>query len=357
MRIVILAEWLANLGGCEHFTATLCAALARAGHQVVLAVATGEVHPRWRAEAGGEIVVFAEAGGEPADRLAELVARHRAQLVHAVPYEATAFAYVTRPDAVPVVGTEPSDGGDRCYWWYVDEVLRRHQPRFRALHVFSARAERHAREFYGYAGPIARIAPTCRFDAGVPLWDRAQPSGRCAFLGRLAVEKGLTFAFDAFSGVLAAEWPDLRLDVWGGGPLEPVLRELSAAAGLRRTVDFRGPFAHAFAVPLEEYDFVLIPSYFEGLPYVFLECMWRGVPVVMTTHSGAPDLEGIDGLCRFVTPGDHASLAAAVRSLYDGFGGLRADACARRALVARHCDPEHGARQFVDLYRQALESA
>lgn len=377
MRVLLFTEWLEGLGGCEHFAVALADALRDRDVEVLVAVARGPIHARWsralESTSGSKVEVLdvpRSAGGDAAaEALARLVDRLRPDLIHAIPYEKTTFAYVRRADAIPVVGTEPSDGGERCYWWYAGDVLRRTQSLFRGLHVFSSRAARNVRRVYGYQGPVARIPPICRFDIAEPLWRRRRPANAAASLGRLAVEKGLGFAIDTIAaqsmsaraaGSASARgddghWPRLRLEIWGDGPLGETLRTQAVACGLGERVLLRGGFTSFFEVPLDGIDFVLLPSYFEGLPFVLLESLWRGLPVVVTDRSGAPDLLADDGtLFELVTPGDQASLVAAVDRIYNRYRHLADDASRRRELVARHCDPGRCAAAFIELYQEAL---
>ncbi|MEQ9207271.1 MAG: glycosyltransferase family 4 protein [Phycisphaerales bacterium] len=355
MRIIMLAEWLSDLGGCEHFVASLAGALSGFGHDIVVALATGEPHARWRSIAKVPIVSLAHSHDSPVDALAALTREYRADLIHAIPYERTAFDYAMRPDAIPVIGTEPSDGGDLCYWWYCGDHLHNRINSFDALHVFSSRAEQNLKMTYRYRGHIELIPPVCEFPEALPLWNRHEPSYRVAYLGRLAPEKGLGFALDVLADCKSRLPDRLQLDIWGDGRMAPLLRQMATAAGAGTNVRFRGGFNDAFEVPFDDYDCVIIPSYFEGLPFVFLESMWRGIPVAMTRHSGAPDLEGVSDLCQWVTPSDHESFIDAMLSLYSNYATLHQSAGARRDVVARHCHPSVVASLYINLYRTTVQ--
>jgi len=115
--------------------------------------------------------------------------------------------------------------------------------------------------------------------------------------------------------LLSPAFPELRLEIYGGGPEAGRLR--SAAAGLDR-VRFHGVFDHA-AMPgvLAEGGIVVNSSRIDNQPLFILEAFASGVPVVSTAAGGIPDLirEGENGL--LVPLDDPGALAEAVRRLLE----------------------------------------
>lgn len=78
-------------------------------------------------------------------------------------------------------------------------------------------------------------------------------------------------------------------------------------------VSFRGWIAEAEKVALyHAADLLLLPSYEEGLPYVIIEAMAAGLPII-STHVGAiPEVikEGTNGF--LINPGDYEALAGRI---------------------------------------------
>jgi glycosyltransferase involved in cell wall biosynthesis len=353
VRLLFLAEFLEQLGGCENLCASLAAAMAETGEEVMMAMAGRRIHPRWRA-ALGDIPCHTLDAGAPLRDLAALIASWRPDLIHAVPYERTAFALLEAGCGVPVVGTEPCDGALRCGWWYTGETLRTMLPRFDALHLLSRRARRNLREDYGWNGCGEVLPPPAALPDDLPLWSRTEPSLRLLLLGRMATEKGFETAI-ANLALLRAEAAPVSLELWGEGPLLEHLQRLATVAGVSAWARFRHGYSSFEEIPFQEYDALLMPSWFEGLPYVFLEALWSGLPPVVSALGGMRELPGVEELAWFFEPGRPASLIEALRALYSGYGVDPGAPARRRRLVREQCSPATVAPRYRAFYDGVLQ--
>jgi glycosyltransferase involved in cell wall biosynthesis len=135
-------------------------------------------------------------------------------------------------------------------------------------------------------------------------------------VGRMIDVKGHLFTLGAVEEVRRLR-PDV-LFLWvGGGPLEAVLRERVAEAGLEDSVCFAG---HRDDVPdlIVAADLFLLASMVEGLPLVVLEAMAAGRPVVATRVCGTSEVveDGVTGRLvesgRLDGSGDVVALANAI---------------------------------------------
>lgn len=350
MKVLLLAEWLHHVGGCETFLSAVCRGLLAAGIDASVFVAAAPVHERWRDELGPRCDVAA-AGTDPLDALRVHVRHLEPDLVHAIPMERTAFRFASLLDRPPLIGTEPSDGSDRCHWSHVyGPAMVEALPHFAGIHCFSSRAAENLQRCFGYAGQAVQLPPLCTFPTERPLWGRKEPSRRIVGWGRLSTEKGWSFLIESL-GVLRRRCGPLALDLWGGGPLMPMMEELIASCGEREHVRLRGAYSNLFELDLDGYDIAVVPSFFEGLPYAFLEAMWCGMPAIVTRISGSPDLVSDGPLCRFFEPGDQDQLASALRSYYDDFGANADHAISRREIVARQCTAAAVIPSLIELYR------
>jgi len=120
---------------------------------------------------------------------------------------------------------------------------------------------------------------------------------------------------------LLAAWSELRdrvpeavLALLGSGPLEGALREYAAGLRLGESLRFVTPRQDVGAAYADADVFVL-SSRWEGLPYVVLEAMDAGVPVVSTDVDGIPEAveDGVTGL--LVPPQDAGALAEAIAAV------------------------------------------
>ncbi len=113
---------------------------------------------------------------------------------------------------------------------------------------------------------------------------------RLLCVGRLVETKGFRYAIEAL-GVLKQEYPYLKMDIWGNGPLKESLKRLAAERGVSEMLRFREPVSHAEMPAIYgDYDFFLMPSLFEGLPVALMEAMASHLPIVAT------DIPGITGI-------------------------------------------------------------
>lgn len=117
---------------------------------------------------------------------------------------------------------------------------------------------------------------------------------------------------------------DLRLVIGGDGPERAAL-EAQAASTLGPRAVFLGQILGSTADVYAAADLFVLPSYQEGLPGVYFEAAFHGIPSVGTHVGGSPEavLDEKTGL--LVPPGDPAALATAI-------GRLRDDPDLRRRL-------------------------
>ncbi|HEY3320693.1 MAG TPA: glycosyltransferase family 4 protein [Planctomycetota bacterium] len=125
-------------------------------------------------------------------------------------------------------------------------------------------------------------------------------------VGRLAPQKGIGALVKAAANVLR-ERADAVFFVVGGGPLEGSVRRRMAELGVPesrfRLLGHREDADKLYAA----FDVVALSSLYEGLPYVLLEAMARGVPVVATDVLGSRDVvvEGETGFLARVKDSEH----------------------------------------------------
>jgi glycosyltransferase involved in cell wall biosynthesis len=167
--------------------------------------------------------------------------------------------------------------------------------------------------------------------------------------GRLDEQKGLDVLLTAMPKVVA-QVPTARLRIAGTGPLDRSLRSSAARLGLGGTVEFAG-----FLEDMEQFwssiGVFVLPSRWEGMPFVLLDAMARGVPVVVTDVPGSGEIvrDGVDGL---VVPRDDPTLLAGalVRVLQDQRLAERVGAAGRERVVG-HYTTRVMADAYAALYR------
>lgn len=192
---------------------------------------------------------------------------------------------------------------------------------------------------HGMIGRHVSVVPN-----GVPaqlaLIDRPRPQGVWT-IGCMALfrpRKGLDVLIDAFAKLRADGYP-VRLRAVGRFESpeyeSQVLRQIHKL-GIADAIEWRG-FQKDVLAELSAMDLFILPSLFgEGLPFVLLEAMSAGVPVISTSVEGIPEAirDGQDGL--IVRPGDANDLARAIRQVVVGevdWHALRTSAYKRQSTT------------------------
>jgi glycosyltransferase involved in cell wall biosynthesis len=172
-------------------------------------------------------------------------------------------------------------------------------------------------------------------------------------LSNLRSEKGLPDLVRAVA-VVRDRWADVRLVIWGEGPLRRELEDLVRSLGLTPSVTLPGSTTTPETV-LRSVDIFVLPSLSEASSNGLMEAMATGLPVVATSVGGNPGLveDELTGL--LVPPGDASALAKAIIRLAED-----------RALAARlgdqartHAQLTFGMERMVArteaLYARALD--
>jgi glycosyltransferase involved in cell wall biosynthesis len=161
-------------------------------------------------------------------------------------------------------------------------------------------------------------------------------------VSRLHRQKGVVNFLRAAPAIQAA-FPELRFAVVGDGPEGKTLRREARGLGLEGRFLFLGERKDAASI-LALFDLFVLPSLWEGLPFVIVEAAALGRPIVATAVDGVPEMleDGRTGL--LVPPGDPAALAEAVIRLLRNGDEARRLGEAARALVP----PRFPLRRMID---------
>lgn len=120
---------------------------------------------------------------------------------------------------------------------------------------------------------------------------RPPPSGEiimAVFVGRLVEVKNIPVLLRAMR-TLRGKGAPVRLRIVGGGPLRQKYAELIADYGLEDAVELLGERSDV-AMQIALSDFMVLPSYHEGLSNVILEAMMVGRPVIASNVGGNAEL-------------------------------------------------------------------
>ncbi len=193
------------------------------------------------------------------------------------------------------------------------------------------------------AGPWSTEERVPRSELGV-----ANGSPLLVLVGLLNHAKGQDVAIEALT---RPGLEDAHLCLAGIGDWEAELQDLSRSRGVAERVRFLG-WREDVPALLGAADLVLVPSRWEGMPYIVLEAQARGVPVVGTRVDGVRELvqEGETGF--FADVDDPDDLARAIRAALALSPEERA---AVGAAGRAHVRDEHGLDRMVDRMIEVYE--
>ncbi|MDI6808893.1 MAG: glycosyltransferase family 4 protein [Candidatus Eisenbacteria bacterium] len=192
---------------------------------------------------------------------------------------------------------------------------------------------------------IRTIRQEIRIDEDSPL---------IAMIGELSPRKGHIYLLNSLVKVVK-EKPDVNLAVIGEGELFPFLMQTSKKFGIEKNVKFLGRRKDVRRL-IGAIDFLALPSLHEGIPYVVLETMANGKPVVATSLPGVAEVV-CDGRTGFlVQPRDVDGLSAAILKLVRDREKTRKMGELARLSITEKFSLQHSVTRTEELYLEILNS-
>lgn len=170
-------------------------------------------------------------------------------------------------------------------------------------------------------------------------------------VGLLEPAKGQRYLIEAL-GLLAKDFPDVRCLVVGDGRLRSKLEAQVKQTDYGSMIHFVGSRDRAVDL-IALLDVLVIPSLWEGLPYVLLEAMSLAKPVVASDVGGCGEVV-VDGETgRLVPAQDPQALASAIAALLDDEAEAERMGQRGRRRVLERFPLERMIRAHEEVYRQA----
>jgi glycosyltransferase involved in cell wall biosynthesis len=171
------------------------------------------------------------------------------------------------------------------------------------------------------------------------------------YLGMLRDLKGVDVFLEALK-LLSQSGRQTSAVVVGDGPDEARYRAFVTANGLQGSVRFHPPTPAREAFALGRA--IVVPSRAESMPYVVLEAIAAGLPLVATRVGGVPEIFGPYS-DQLVAAGDPFALADAMARTLDDPDGARRDAAARRSHIGGEFSLKEMAFRIETIYRDGIE--
>lgn len=186
-------------------------------------------------------------------------------------------------------------------------------------------------------------------------FERVEPRPDAAdflYLGMLRDLKGVDVFLSAIRRLHDSGAP-VTAAVVGDGPDEARYRAFVAETGLFDFVRFVPPMPARDAFSLARA--IVVPSRAESMPYVVLEAIAAGVPMVATSVGGIPEIFGPHA-AELVSPSDADALAAAMSTLLASPDAALNAAVSRRSHIAGEFSLDEMSKRVESVYRVGIEN-
>lgn len=293
-------------------------------------------------------------------RLRKLVEKLQPQIVHSHLYLSDILSRLAVPGSCRLISTLHNRDG----WWYQPTRVRSLGKTW--LDNVTGRL-RHVRfisvsdDVSSAAEGLLKVPPARnRVVANGICLDRVKtkdaglsPGRKIIQVARFYPQKNHHMALRAFRIVLGRE-PEARLVFVGDGPLREAIERDASDMGVGHAVEFLGA-RDDVADQLVAADVFWLTSSYEGLPVACIEAMASGLPTVVTSVGGLPELVKDRGTGCLVDPDDHEQLAMLTLELFSDPQFAASLGRNAREHVIRRYSIELTAERYVKVYRQLLE--
>ncbi len=181
----------------------------------------------------------------------------------------------------------------------------------------------------------------------------AQGAPVIAVVAQLIERKGHKVLFAALAPVLQRH-PDVRVLIFGQGPLAKELGRHVRALGLEHAVRFQG-YRQDMPRVMPCLDLIVHPAWMEGLGVALLEAAACGVPIIATRVGGIAEIvqDGVNGF--LIEPGDSGQLTQAIDRLLDQPETASAFGQAGRKLALEHFSVARMVERNYRVYESLLQ--
>jgi glycosyltransferase involved in cell wall biosynthesis len=175
-------------------------------------------------------------------------------------------------------------------------------------------------------------------------------------IGRLSSEKAHIDLLHAFHHLQNNDSKlNAKLLIVGDGPERERLEAAARSPGMAERVHFAGQISDVKPYYAAA-DLLVLPSHSEGSPYVLLEAMAAGLPIVATAVGGVPEMVKDEESALLVPPRDPQKMAAAIARVLKDAELARRLRLNAAALIATRYSPETYVRSLVEIYRRIISS-
>ena len=174
-------------------------------------------------------------------------------------------------------------------------------------------------------------------------------------IARLTEQKGHRYLLRALPRLLET-WPQLCCVFVGEGELLDALHRITIDLVVERACRFVG-VREDIADILAAADLFVLPSLSEGFPFVLLEALAMGLPVVASQVNGVPELIEDHKTGLLVPPRDSQALATAIREVLSDSTAASKMGAAGRAVVQERFTVDRMVANTTAIFDAAMQDA
>jgi glycosyltransferase involved in cell wall biosynthesis len=174
-------------------------------------------------------------------------------------------------------------------------------------------------------------------------------------IARLTEAKGHRYLLEALPGLIQA-WPQLCCVCVGEGELRDQLHRLAIELNVERSCRFVGTREDIVDI-LAAADVVVLPSLSEGFPFVLLEALAMGRPVVASRVNGVPELIEDHKTGLLVPSRDSQALARAIREMLNDPTAASKMGAKGRTVVRERFTVDQMVANTTAIFDAAMEDA
>jgi glycosyltransferase involved in cell wall biosynthesis len=183
-------------------------------------------------------------------------------------------------------------------------------------------------------------------------YDRVEPAAHARdllYMGMMRDLKGADVLIRAIARIRDKTGRAPTAYMLGNGPDRDTYRRLVDELHLSQAIAFHDPLPTRQGLAMGR--LMVVPSRAESMPYIVLESVAAGLPLIATRVGGIPEILGEDGL---VPPSDVDALAAAIEAALADPAGTAARAVAARSQLRERFTIDAMTQAVEDLYRMVL---
>lgn len=300
-KVALFCDFLNSVGGTEYYNVMLATELKKRGIDVRLFVGEKTELKYWTSVLRKNGIKYYEPEEYHQDFLSRTIEEAfmpfvienlkawKPDIIHCSPAGKMFLAFVTnnsRPN-IPIVATEYTTPSTATAHWYQPD-LPKHINQIDALIATCKTSLEGIKKFHKYTGHVEIIRHFIKHK-GVRHIKTVKKSVGC--VARFSPEKGVGFLIGAWQKVIKKQ-PAAKLYLYGHGPAEDYLKNLTKSLGLENNVCFCGVFSPNAGIGsiVNKHTIFVQPSIFESISTSTIELMGYSKAIIATNAGGTKEL-------------------------------------------------------------------